>query len=307
MIKKSRTPAGKTKAAKPKPSPRPSRLTTGKPVVHVVSDSTGNLARHMLAALLTQFPPDAVELRFHSFVRTGPRLAATLERVGAAPGAICHALVSEELKRDVAAFCNAAHIPHHDLTGGLLTFLAGVCGAAPRGDVQSLHRIDEGYKRRIGALEFTINHDDGLGLETLGDADVVLAGVSRTGKTPTGIYLAQLGYRVANVALAVESEPPAELLRLPPGKVVGLVIDPHQLVLIRDRRATAWHLGKTSYDDPAHVEREIDWARKLFARRGWPILDVTDQAIEETAARIIDVLRLSAAPAAGAAAIGDLP
>jgi regulator of PEP synthase PpsR (kinase-PPPase family) len=286
------------------PAPPPPRGVREPTPLYVLSDSTGNLARHTLAALLTQFPPGTLVPQFHAFVRTAPRLAAVLERIRAAPGAVCHAMVSDALKRDIAAFCRAARLPHYDLTGGLTSFLAGVCGKEPHGNLDSLHRIDEGYKRRIGAIEYTIGHDDGLGLETLADADVVLAGVSRTGKTPTSIYLAQQGFRVANVALAVESPPPPELLRLPPGKVVGLIIDPQNLVLIRDRRATAWRLGKTSYGDPAHVEREVAWARRLFARHGWPTLDVTDQAIEETAAKIVDLLRLTPAAAAGD---GDLP
>lgn len=258
----------------------------------------------MLAAMLTQFPPGALDPQFHTFVRTAPRLASVLQHIKAAPGAVCHAMVSDALKRDIAAFCRAARLPHYDLTGGLTGFLATVCGQQPHGNLESLHRIDEGYKRRIGAIEYTIGHDDGIGLETLGDADVVLAGVSRTGKTPTSIYLAQQGFRVANVALAIESPPPPQLLRLPPGKVVGLLIEPQHLVMIRDRRAAAWRLGRTSYGDPSHVEQEIAWARKLFARQGWPTLDVTDQAIEETAAKIIDVLRLS--PTA-TARDGDLP
>jgi hypothetical protein len=276
-------------------------------VIYVLSDSTGNLARHMLAALLTQFPAGSIAPHFHTFLRTEHRLAGVLERIKARPGPICHAMVSEAFKSRVADFCKRERLPQHDLTGGLERFLSRACGAKPRADVAALHRIDDGYKRRIGALEFTIGHDDGLGLETLADADIVLAGVSRTGKTPTSIYLAQQGYRVANVALAIESTPPAQLLSLPPGKVVGLVIDPQQLVLIRERRATAWHLGKTSYGEPTHVEREIAWARKLFARQGWPVLDVTDQAIEETAAKIVDALNLSAGPATGNTAGTDLP
>ena len=281
---------GATAPAAPKPH------ATTPQVIYVLSDSTGNLARHMLAAALTQFAGGSVSAQYHTFLRTDARLCAVLEQVKACPGAVCHAMVSESAKVKVAEFCTRERIPHHDLTGGLTQFLGGICGARPRGDVAALHRIDEGYKRRIGAMEFTIGHDDGLGLETLGDADIVLAGVSRTGKTPTSIYLAQQGYRVANVALAIEAPPPVELLNLPRGKVAGLVIDPQQLVMIRERRATAWRLGRTSYGDAAHVEREVAWARKLFARRGWPVLDVTDQAIEETAAKVLDVLGLSGGP-----------
>jgi regulator of PEP synthase PpsR (kinase-PPPase family) len=250
-----------------------------------------------LTALLTQFPPGSVALQFHTFVRTRAGLDEVLDAIKAMPGAVCHAVVAEPLKRRIAAFCRASELPPFDLTGGLTKFLARVIDTAPRNDVAALHRIDEGYKRRIGALEYTLSHDDGLGLATLADAEIVLVGVSRTGKTPTSIYLAQQGYRVANVSLAIEVAPPAELLALPPGRVVGLLIDPQQLALIRGRRAAAWRMERTDpYGDPSHVAREIAWARQLFVARGWPALDVTDHAIEETAARVLEVLGLSQAP-----------
>src|SRR4030095_10427499 len=114
------------------------------------------------------------------------------------------------------------------------------------------HRVDEAYHRRIRAVEFTLEHDDGLGLGTIGEADVWLSGVSRTRRnpsnTPTSIYLAQQGYRVANVALAHGVDPPAELLSLPKGKVVGILIDPHRLLEIRRRRQADWSMAKTRYD-----------------------------------------------------------
>jgi len=133
---------------------------------------------------------------------------------------------------------------------------------------------------------------DALCLDTITEADIVLVGVSRTSKTPTSIYLSQLGYRSANVSLARSVEPPAELLAMPAGKVVGLVIDPHRLVEIRRRRQAEWAMGHTNYDDADAVREEITWSRRLFARQGWPIIDVTNNAVEETAARIVDLLRL---------------
>jgi hypothetical protein len=259
----------------------------------------------MLAAMLTQFPQGAAHVHFRTFVRSQDRLDEILAQVSDHPGGICHAMVSPAFKERIAEFCQSANLPHHDLTGGLVDFLSRVTNLAPRGDLRLIHRIDEDYKRRIGALEYTIDHDDGLGLDTLADADIVLTGVSRTGKTPTSIYLAQQGYRVANVALAIESAPPKELLGLPPGKAVGLVINPQQLVMIRERRATGWNLGRTSYGDPTHIAREIAWARQLFTRQNWPVLDVTDQAIEETAGKIVQALGLKG-PARSAPG-GDLP
>jgi len=261
-------------------------------VVHVVSDSTGNLVRHLLTALLTQFAPGSVATQFHTFVRSEREMADVLAQVRAQPGAVCHAVVSEAFKGRIAAYCASLGVAQYDLTGGTVEFLSKVTGVRPRGDLATLHAVDEAYERRIEAVEYTLAHDDGLGLSTLCDADVVLVGVSRTGKTPTSIYLAQQGYRVANVALAVEAPPPAELLTLPARKAVGLVISPDQLSIIRARREGDWQMAATSYQDPGHVVRELNWARQLFRRQGWPVLDVTDRAVEETAARIVRLLGL---------------
>ena len=254
--------------------------------IYVLSDSTGNLPRHMLAAFLTQFPSDALTVHCEAFVRTPDRARQVLAWAKADNAAVCHAMVSRELKDLVSGYCRRAKLPCRDLTGGIMEFLTRATGLEPRPNVSALHRIDEEYHRRIGALEFTLAHDDGLGLDTLHEADIVLAGISRTSKTPTSIYLAQQGYRVANVSLAIEVDPPGELLALPSHKVIGLLIDSQQLVMIRTRRQTAWRMEQTSYGDPAHVAREIAWTRRLFNESGWHSLDVTDQAIEETAAKI---------------------
>jgi len=199
-------------------------------------------------------------------------------------------MVSREFKNVIQRFCLSAELPCRDLTGGTVEFLAALTGVEPLRNLQTLHCMDDAYERRIGALEFTLNHDDGLGAQTLHDADIVLVGVSRTSKTPTSIYLAQQGYRVANVALAVGVDPPEQLRRVPPERVFGLLINPQQLVMIRTRREADWHMRQTSYGDPAHVAREVAWTRRLFIESGWRTLNVTDQAIEETAARITAIV-----------------
>jgi len=188
---------------------------------------------------------------------------------------------------------------------GRLSYLKKSTGLKQGPSVKALHPIDDAYRQRIGAMEFTLNHDDGLGIESLCDADIVLAGVSRTSKTPTSILLAQQGYRTANVSLAVGVDVPASLLAVPKSKVIGLIISPTQLSLIRARRQQAWKMSQTSYDHPDNVIKEIAWSRALFQRQGWPILDVTDQAVEETAARVIQILGLTAGTAPDASC--DLP
>jgi len=284
-------------AAAPQRGPRMSATAATPPAatrrtVYVLSDSTGNLARHMLTAFLTQFPRDAFNLRFHNFMQTEANVKSAFAEIRAAPGLVVHAVMSSELKDAIRARCRELNLPVCDLTGPFVEFLARESGISPDANYRRLHDVDAAYQRRISALEFTLEHDDGLGLETIADADVVLVGVSRTSKTPTSIYLAQQGYRVANVALAVEVEPPQQLLALPPRKIVALVIDPQQLAEIRTHRQTSWRMTTASYNDPDHVKTEMAWARRLYGRAGWPILDVTDQAIEETAARILTMVGL---------------
>lgn len=284
--------AAKKTAASPVRAARVPDAPAGPIPLHILSDSTGNLANHMLTAFLTQFPREAFEVHHHHFLATDARLQQAMDKVEARGGIVFHALVSDRAKEIVRKRCEAHGIHQCDLTGQFVQFLADASGVRPQPDVRKLHHTHSaGYNQRIKALEFTLEHDDGLGLETLHEADIVLAGVSRTSKTPTSIYLAQQGFRVANVSLAINVAPPKELLALRE-RVVGLTIEPMQLVEIRTHRNVSWRMGDTTYNDPEHVNREIMWCRRLFRQQGWPILNVTDQAIEETAAKVTDLLGL---------------
>ena len=290
--------AKKTTVSKPRRTTRASapRAGAARRTVYVLSDSTGNLPRHMLTAFLTQFPPDTFTVEHRPFLRTAVQVERALAGCDPATGIVMHAVVSAASKQAIEAFCQRAGVPVCDLTGQFVEFLAAASGAPAREDVRRLHEVDEAYERRVKALEFTLEHDDGLGLDTIGQADVVLTGVSRTSKTPTSIYLSQYGLKVANVALAIEVQPPRELFEVPREKVVGLTIDPQHLARIRTHRNAEWKMGRTSYNDEAKVEEEIVWCRRLFRKQGWTTIDVTNQALEETAARIA-ALRGAAKPA----------
>jgi [pyruvate, water dikinase]-phosphate phosphotransferase / [pyruvate, water dikinase] kinase len=270
------------------PPPPPQRRP-----IYILSDSTGNLGRHIVTAILTQFPPDAFRVETRGFLRTEQQLRDVMEQVKHQPGLVFHGLLDHAHKRLVADACDELGVGHCDLTGPFVNFIARQSGLSPGKNYELLHSVDDAYKRRIKALEWTLEHDDALGLDTIGEADIVLVGISRTSKTPTSVYLAQLGYRVANVALAQQVEPPRQLLDLKQRKIVGLVIDPSTLAEIRQRRQAAWHMGDTNYTNPREVAREVAWSRQLFTRQGWPILEVTNQAVEETAARIVNVLGLT--------------
>jgi hypothetical protein len=261
--------------------------------LYVLSDSTGNLARHMVTTFLTQFPPQTFATQIKPFVSEPQRMSEAFAAIGARPGIVLHAVVPPQLKKDIVDRCGKLKVPCHDLTGPAVDFLADAARVQSHADQQSLHKVDNVYCGRINAMAFTLEHDDGLGMDSLADADIVLAGVSRTGKTPTSIYLAMQGFRVANMSLAMGATVPEPLMKLGPGKAVGLVIDPVRLVEIRDRRRSSWQMPRTQYSDPHQVAEEIEWSRRLFNKQRFPVLDVTDQAIEETAARVLDLLGLA--------------
>jgi [pyruvate, water dikinase]-phosphate phosphotransferase / [pyruvate, water dikinase] kinase len=276
------TSEGTSKAARP-PTP-----------LYILSDSTGNLARHMVTTYLTQFPAGTFVTQTKPFLAEPRRMNQAFLEVAQRGGIVLHAVVQPALKADIATRCRQLAVPCYDLTGQAVEFLAGAAGITPLADEDRLHQVDHVYCGRINAMSFTLEHDDGLGLETLAEADIVLAGVSRTGKTPTSMYLALLGFRVANVSVAMGAPVPEQLLKLPPGKVVGLTIDPSRLVEIRNRRHAAWRMNQTQYNDPRAVAEELQWCRQLFTRQlRCAVLEVTDQAIEETAARVLDLLGLT--------------
>ena len=247
----------------------------------------------MMTAFLTQFPQDSFHIEWRPFLRDPTLVQGVLQEIQKTPGIVFHALVAADRKQKVNDFCAAQKLPVCDLTGSFVAFLANASGMQPEENLERLHVTDAAYKRRIEAMEFTLNHDDGLGLPTVHEADIVLAGVSRTSKTPTSVLLAQQGYKVANVSLALGVDPPAELLALSAKKVVGLYIEPSELVEIRTRRhVEEWKMSSGDYNEPEAVGREILWSRRLFSKQGWPQLDVTNYAVEETAARVVAALGL---------------
>ena len=150
--------------------------------------------------------------------------------------------------------------------------------------------MDEAYFARVDAIQFTIAHDDGVNWENWEEADIVLAGVSRSSKTPTSIYLANRGYKVANIPIVVESPPPSMLFSLRRPMVVGLTTSPERLIAVRRNRLLSLNQApETAYVDSEQVTREVQYARRMFADNGWPVIDVSRRSIEETAAAVINL------------------
>ena len=262
--------------------------------IHLISDATGAMGEHVLQAVLTQFPPQTFTVQAHAFVNTEARLTACLQRIQHTGGIVVHATVYPALKQRIETTCRALALPAHDLTQPIAAFLGAVSGTHPVPNYQRLHELTPDYFRRVAAIEYTIEHDDGRGLPTLGAADVVLTGPSRTTKTPTSMVLAVRGYRAANVPLVRGVEPPQELVRVPPRRVVCLTAQPATVAAFRQARITT-ELGHDSgdYADVQAIRAELAAAHRLSGVHGWSELDVTDCAVEETAAHVIRMITAS--------------
>jgi regulator of PEP synthase PpsR (kinase-PPPase family) len=276
--------------------------TSSRPIeIHLISDSTGDTAARVARAAQTQFSGHPTALVRHPRVTTLEGLLAAYERVGRTDVAVFYTLVDRELRRALADLCARDGVAACDLLGPPLEALAAAAGheadLAPGRPIA----LDPDYFRRVAAMEFAVRHDDGLAGEGLAQADIVLIGVSRTGKTPLSMYLGYLGHMTANVPLVRGIEPPANLFAIPRHRIVGLTIDAERLARIRGRRLRAIAAGRGG-DDYAELNRiyeELDEATAVQRRLGCPIIDVTNVAIEESAQRVIELVdsrRPAAAP-----------
>ncbi len=259
--------------------------------LHLLSDSTGETLEMVAKAALAQFDHAEVIRHFWPMVRSQHHLDRIVGELATSPGLVLHTVVNHELRVRLEDRCRVLGLPHVPVLDAVTAALEDRLGEQPKGRPGRQHAMDEAYFERVDAIQFTIAHDDGVGAEDWEEADIVLAGVSRTSKTPTSIYLANRGYKVANMPLVVESPPPESLFELRRPLVVGLTTAPKRLIEIRRNRLLALNQATdTAYVDEEKVARELAFARRVFADNGWPVIDVTRRSIEETAAAIMRLL-----------------
>ncbi|MDQ2892135.1 MAG: kinase/pyrophosphorylase, partial [Pseudomonadota bacterium] len=203
-------------------------------------------------------------------------------------GLVIFTLVNVATRRILEARCRALGLPAVAPLDPVNDALSHLLGQQAKARPGRQHMLDAAYFARVDAIHYTIAHDDGIAAEEWEDADIVLAGVSRSSKTPTSIYLANRGYKTANIPIVIESPPPASLYALKHPLVVGLTTSPDRLIQIRrNRLLTLNQQPDTAYVEAEAVARELQFARRMFADNGWPVIDVTRRSIEETAAAII--------------------
>lgn len=260
--------------------------------LHLVSDSTGETLLAVSRAVAAQYEGIQAIEHIYPLVRSVAQLERALAAIVAEPGIVLCTLVDDALSQKLFDVCNEEGIPVLSVLDPVVNLFKSYLGTETMARPGAQHMLNADYFKRIDAMNYTLAHDDGQTGGDLEGADVILLGVSRTSKTPTAIYLANRGIKAANVPLVPGVPLPPALNDIKRALVVGLVASPERIVQIRQNRLLSLNADdSSSYVDREAVAMEIAESRKLCARNGWPVIDVTRRSIEETAAAIMELLR----------------
>jgi len=259
--------------------------------IYAVSDGTGITAERVVRAALVQFEDHNIQLTRYGAVMTAGRIREIVDEAADSGGFVVHTFVYEDLRHAMLTAGRSKNVTTIDLMGPLLARLSELLATTPRSEPGILEPFDTAYLQRIDAINFTVRHDDGKNIEDLDQAEIVLVGVSRTSKTPLSVFLAYRGWRVANVPIVLDIEPPQELFGLPRRRVICLIVKPERLSELRQARVERMGTGIVGYADMDYIRREVSYAYKIFERRrDWPLVDVTSKPLEEAAAEVVTLI-----------------
>lgn len=259
--------------------------------IAICSDSIGETAEAVVRATLRQFELPNTEIKRIMNVRSEDEVSAVMEEVASRGGFVAYTLVQPELREAIREEAVRLNVRAVDIMGPMMQAFIDTFNDTPKRTPGLLHRLDEDYFKRVEAVEFAVNNDDGKDVGAILKADLILLGASRVSKTPLSIFLAHKGLKVMNYPVVPELTPPTQLREVHPGKIVGLTVNPEHLVKIRSARLQSMGLPDDAhYASMQRVQDELKYAQELFADLGCPVIDVTDKAIEETAALIIKQL-----------------
>ncbi|HQS48780.1 MAG TPA: pyruvate, water dikinase regulatory protein, partial [Xanthobacteraceae bacterium] len=250
--------------------------------LHLVSDATGETLINVGRAACAQYANVLPIEHVYPLVRSMKQLERVLIDIENNPGIVLYTLVDKEVRERLKERCGELGVPFLSVLAPVVQMFQSYLGGEPQPRVGGQHALDATYFKRIDALNFTVMHDDGHMTDDLELADVVLLGVSRTSKTPTSIYLANRGIKTANIPLVPNVPLPLGLERLKKPLIVGLVASAERIVEIRQNRLLGLNAAtpNTAYVDREAVSEELALSRRLCARHGWPLIDVSRRSIE---------------------------
>lgn len=260
------------------------------PPIFVISGGTGATGELLARTVLAQFRGVHVPIEVVPHVHEAEQIVDVVSKAASVGGTILHTMVNAERRRQLIEQAARQNVSAFDLTGALLAHLSQQLAQEPVGEPGLYRRLHAAYFQRIAAIEFAVAHDDGKRVEELPQAEIVLVGVSRVGKTPLSMYLSMLGWKVANVPLTPPIAPPAELFQVSTGRVFGLTIEPNQLLQHRKSRQLRLGVDQGAYFDRQQIAEELRIANHLFYKHGFAVIDVTDKPIESTSDEIMNML-----------------
>ena len=260
--------------------------------VYLISDSTGETLDRIFLSLKSQIKNFEYTKKEFVFIRTEQQIDKIIKECEKLKNAIIlYTIVETKLAKYISSQSEEKKIPCFGILGNLILSFSKLLNQKASHEPSAQHVLDDDYYKRIEAIQYTMNHDDGKKSEDINGSDIVLLGVSRTSKTPTSIYLANRGYKTINIPLVPNQQIPNELKveKLKPC-VIGLYASPDRLSDIRRNRVAIMNeTNLPTYTDLESITKEVDESKKLFKKYNWPIIDVTRKSVEETAASIIKI------------------
>ena len=261
--------------------------------IYLISDSTGETLDRIFLAIKAQFSSFECKTIHFSFTRTKNQIDKIISKYQEDKDVIVlYTIVDSGIVKFLTTKCRERKIPCFEVLGSLIDNFSKLLKKEANRKPSGQHVLDEEYYKRIEAVQFTMSHDDGKIISDLQKSDIILVGVSRTSKTPTSIYLANRGYKVANIPFILNKDIPAQLIESSKKTcVVGFVCDAARLSDVRRNRIHSMHKERPSdYTNEKKILNELENSKKLFKKYNWPIIDVTRKSVEETAASIIKIL-----------------
>tara|TARA_A100000164_G_scaffold139913_1_gene124370 strand:- start:3450 stop:4274 length:825 start_codon:yes stop_codon:yes gene_type:complete len=263
--------------------------------IYLISDSTGETLDRIFIAIKAQFKNIKYKIHTYSFTRTDNQISKILSEAEKETNSIIlYSIVDSNLAKHLANISDEKKIPCFGVLGDLILSFSKLLNQKASHEPSGQYALNDEYYKRIEAIQFTMNHDDGNLLKEIKKSDIILLGVSRTSKTPTAIYLANKGFKTSNIPLINENSIPLILKENPKlSCVVGLSTEPQRLADIRKNRMSSLkETENKSYTDLEKIKKEIDNAKNTFKKYKWPTIDVTRKSVEETAASVIKIYEI---------------
>ena len=263
--------------------------------IYLISDSTGETLDRIFIAIKAQFKNIKYKIHTYSFTRTDNQITRILSEADKQTNAIIlYSIVDSSLAKHLANSSDEKKIPCFGVLGDLILSFSKLLNQKASHLPSGQYALNDEYYKRIEAIQFTMNHDDGNLVKELKKSDIILLGVSRTSKTPTAIYLANKGFKTSNIPLINENSIPQILKENPKiSCVVGLNTEPERLVDIRKNRMNSLkETENKSYTNLDKIKKEVDNTKNTFKKYKWPMIDVTRKSVEETAASVIKIYEI---------------